>query len=61
MAKVDEDFFCSADSAHDHPAVSFPETEALMLHEKGTRLIDFLPGSGVSVMARIQEHFTHYY
>lgn len=46
IAKFEKDFFCSADSAHDHPAVSFPETEALMLHEKGTRLIDFLSGFG---------------
>lgn len=59
-----EHLFISADksSVHDHPAgveaVSFPESEQ---HEKGTTLIHFLPGLGVSLMAWIQKHLTDYY
>lgn len=47
---LDEHSFISAhkSSLHDHPAgvsaVSFPESERLMLHEKGTTLLHFRPG-----------------
>lgn len=50
---------------HDHPggvkAVSFPVSKRLILHEKGTTLINFLPGQGVSLMAKIQKHLLYYY